>query len=193
MSIITLDEVKTYLAITGVASDSLIQTYIPIVQRRVVEICNNPFLASYENGRLLLEGQGVVFATNKMTADDSFGDAGFAAGDEIVVDGSYRNDGYYIVSTVTDDEITLYASAGTVVSEISGASIVVGVVDWPRGIKPIVANMLRYDMDVRPLLKGVSSESIGDYSVTYTNTGGGYGYPADIMYGLSIYQIPHYV
>jgi hypothetical protein len=80
-----------------------------------------------------------------------------------------------------------------VASEISGASIVIGVVDWPRGIKPIVANMLRYDMDVRPVLKGVSSESIGDYSVTYTSGGGGYGYPADIMYGLSIYQIPHYV
>ncbi len=194
MSIITLDEVKTYLGITGVGSDALINTYIPIVQRRVVEICNHPFLASYEHGKLMLEGQEVVFTTNTLTASDSFGDAGFVDGDEIVIDGSYRNDGYYIVSTVADTVATLYASAGTVVSEISGASIVIGVVDWPRGIKPVVANMIRYDIDVRPLIKGVTSETIGDYSVMYSLPyRNGYGYPAEILYGLSIYQIPHYV
>jgi hypothetical protein len=192
VSIITLDEAKTYLGITGVGSDSLIKAYIPIVQRRVVEICNNPFLSSYVHGRLMLENQDVVFSTNAMTASSSFADAGFAAGDEIVIDGSYRNNGYYTISTVSTYTVTLQASAGTVVSEISGASIVIGVVNWPIGIKPVVANMIKYDMDVRPTLKGVSSESIGDYSVTYTN-GGGYGYPMDLLYGLSIYQIPHYV
>ena len=192
MPVVSVEEVKTFLGISGSASDAIITALIPHVQRRLVDITDNNFLASYELSKLNLAHVSVTFdaTARSVTASSSFETAGFVAGDEIVIEDSYRNDGWFTLQTVSGYYSVIYASTGSFVSEVSGASATIAVVDWPDGLKPIVSAMIKYDMDVRPEKGGAQSESYGDYSVSYW--GDGFGYPQDIVGSLAPYMRPRF-
>ena len=76
-----------------------------------------------------LSGDGIAFvaAGNKITdADSGFVTAGFAPGQTLIVEGSVKNDGQYLIKTVAPGEITLDATcaAGTSVQdEAVGAEV----------------------------------------------------------------------
>ena len=101
---------------------------------------------------------------------------------------SYRNDGYYTISSVTTTTITI-ASTGSVVTELSGASILVSLVAWPDALKYAAAQMVKFDYDDRPKrAAGLASQSLGPRSESYTDVGA-YGYPTDILGMLNQYRI----
>jgi len=219
MAIITLDEVKILLGLTTADHDSVIQKIIPMMPSRVADICDNHFFAagvdvgfideerrwsgrfhnymgegiytSQHGGLYTFDGMDFSASTNtiELRNRDSFESEGFADGDEIYVGNSYQNDGYYEMSTVTTDTLTLvsagashYGAENVVKAELSGATIFVFVVNWPRDIKPVVASMIRYDYEERPKLNGARSKSLGPWSESYGSNS--YGYPEEIISGL---------
>lgn len=185
MAIITVSTATQLLGITSSAYDSIFTLLIPQVQKRICLMTNNWFIVAGVSEKAL----DCDFTSSTLTvAGINWETEGFASGDEIYVSGSYRNDGWYTIDAVSGSVLTIVSTA-TFTSEVSGASVTVALVDWDTSIQPIVANMLKYDVDVRPKNQGLSSISLGNWHEAYNNKGD-YGYPIDIIAGLQIYTIP---
>jgi hypothetical protein len=173
MAIITVPTIKNLMQIADNKKDGIIAKLIPVARDRIVKITQNPFV----QGDIYMTGLSCVFTAGTRTIDasSSFSAEGFAVNDEIRIDFSYRNDGYYTISSIDDDEIVLI-SANNIVSEISGASITISLVEYPDGIEHALAAMIYYDAYERNKRYGVQSESLGDYSASYFGDNS-YGYP----------------
>ena len=185
MPIMSTGDVKVWLGVTTTAYDSIITLLIPEVTERAARICGHWFETDLHVSTPCEYSAG----SNVISAGVNWASYGFADDDDIVILGSYRNDGYHQVATVSGYTMSLNASVSTVVAELSGASTIIAVVKWPAGIKPVIANMIKYDYLQRPKNMGLQSESLGDYS--YTLASGydqAYGYPMDVIKGLSVYQ-----
>jgi len=183
MPVITTAEVKTLLGITASTWDSVITTMIPLTQGRLALLCNQYFIIE----DLYWQG-AVTFAAGTMvldTTDDIESVVGFADGDEFLIHNSYRNDGYKVSASVTDQTITL-ASGYTATAELSGASVFLSPTYWPESIKPIVSQMVFYDYNERPKAMGEIAKRLGPYNVSYSVTLlQGQGYPQNIIAALS--------
>ena len=121
----------------------------------------------------------------------NFASAQFAGGQDIIIAGSYLNDGYYEVDSVSTSTLTIlsaYSYAGAAadtfafVAEATGASISFGVVNWPNDIKPIVASLIQYDYQERGNWQDApSAEGFGEY-----------GYPLELLRSLLPYTRPKF-
>jgi hypothetical protein len=128
-------------------------------------------------------------AARTIVAGNSFTGEGFAAGDDIYVYNSYRNDGYYTVQSVATVTLTL-TTACSVVAELSGRSILISVVKWPTAIKQIAARMVAYDYEVRPAKsENIKAHSLGPFSETFSDGEDIFGYPKSITNQLSSYTM----
>lgn len=181
MPVLTATEVTSYSNITASAATIAASGLIATVQERVVAICNNTF------GTDLDLQQDMIFnATGRtITATGSiWASYGFAAGDDVFVYRSYRNDGFYTVSSISGSVLTL-ATGASVVDELSGRTILVSVVKWPLDLKQTAALMVEYDYDTRPKrAAGVRSRSLGPFSESYGEAQGALGalgYPEDLV------------
>ena len=193
MPIITVQEVKYLLHYTDDTYDTRIKTWIPYVRDRAVLLCNNKFT----NDDCITENaDDLVFAsaTNPTitTTDEGFTEDNFKANMDVYIKGSLLNDGFYTISTVTSTVMTLTTSdeLSDETSTAQDTTVTITQVKWPDGLKPIIANMIRYDMIDRMGRSGVKSERIGNYAVTYESGQTGVDYPGDIIAGLDIYRIP---
>jgi len=201
MPLITLKDVKSLLNYTDDTYDVRIKSLIPYVQDKVITITNNKF----KQPRVYLRTSEIIFASADnptITIDDpafDFDDIGFKNGDDICIEGTMKNDGIYQISTVGTDSLTLTVDASGVIRDEDAVNdfsytytdVVVSLVVFPRAIKPAVANMIRYDMLERVNRTGVSSETIGNYSVSYARAAQlGYDYPDDVVGGLDPWVIP---
>ena len=186
MPIITATEVTVYTDISASAATITASGLIPVVQDRINWICNNYFLTG-----LYLQ-QSVTFEATAatITGDSSYVSEGFADGDEIYVYHSYRNDGYYTVDSVSAGVITI-ASTESVIAELSGASVLISVVAWPRDLLYTAAQMVAYDYDKRAARSaGATSVRLGPWAESYAEPGSGvFGYPADILAPLYDHRI----
>jgi len=193
-----LSEVNTILGFTS-TYDTSIQNWLPYMPGRVCAICNNyfPYKLAY------VSGQDYVFSATADTIttarDDYVDDGRFAVGDDIHVEGTLRNDGFYIISIVTSVQITIktdaeYAETALINENVDTEDLYdvnIRFVKFPRELKPIVANMIRYDIFDRDTKKGIQSEKVGNYSVSYHRAAGlGYNYPDDVIGGLDQFTIP---
>lgn len=191
MAIVTATEVTQYTDISASAGTIASSGYIDIVQERINLICNNWFVSDiYLNDTLTFNA-----SAGTITASVSWEDEGFVAGDEIYIYGSYRNDGYKLVWSVSGTTLTL-ASGYSVVSEPSGRSILVSVVQWPNALKYIAAQMVKYDYDDRAdVTPGVASKTLGPYSISYQGSAsrgqntGAFGYPRDLIDALAPWTV----
>ena len=188
MAIVTATQVTTYTDISATAGTITTSGLIPIVQDRINDYCYNWFLS---DGINLQCAMTFTAATGDIVASggNSFVTAGFADDDEFYVYGSYRNDGYYTISSVETSTISI-ASSESVVAELSGASILVSLVRWPDALKYSAAQMVKFDYDDRPTrVGGLASQSLGPRSESYAVDTGGYGYPKEILGMLNQYRI----
>ena len=90
--IITVDEVKTLLEITGTSKDKIIENLIPLVQDFVLTYCNNEFLIS---NRYYIAGSIAFVEGDPPTITDSesyFETAKFTDGMHLKISGSVDND-----------------------------------------------------------------------------------------------------
>jgi hypothetical protein len=194
MSLITVQEVKYLLNYTDDTYDVRIETLIPYVRDRAVRICDNKFT----NADCKTTGDDFVFAsaTNPTitTTDEGYTEDNFKADMDVYISGTLLNDGFYTISTVTSTVMTLMVydelKDEDIDDEDLNASIDITQVKWPDGIKPIIANMIRYDMIERAKRSGAKSERIGNYAITYMEGSTGVDYPGDIVAGLDIYTVP---
>jgi hypothetical protein len=184
VALITAAEVAFYSNISAMAPAITASGLIPMVQERIIQICNNDFATD-----LMVIADctfNATAATITLKAND-WKEFGFDDGDDIVIVNSYRNDGYYTVSSFVNETATL--SAGTVKDELSGRSIMFAVVKWPMAVKRAAAQMIAYDYDTRPQrTPGVKSFTLGPLSETYNDSASGadkglglYGYPLEIL------------
>jgi len=193
MSLISLQEVKYLLNYTDDTYDTRIKTLIPYMPERVALLCNNKFM---NIDCRTTSADDIVFAsaTNPTitTTDEGFTEDNFLADMDIYVEGSLLNDGFYTISTVTSTVMTLTTADELTDETVSTEDITITItqVKWPKGIKPIIANMIRYDMIDRVGRSGVKSERIGNYAVTYESSQVGVDYPGDVVAGLDIYKVP---
>jgi hypothetical protein len=201
MSVVTKDFVKQMNGWTDDTYDARINALIPIVENRLSSICNNAFLSvpSVVSSTTTIGSRGstgLVFTSSARTITDT--DAEFststklAAGDDIYIQDSYKNDGHYELLTVTDTVLTV-TTLYTITDENFGNSILLSLVKWPSGIDLIAVDMIKYDIIGRYKSNGVKSERIGDYAVTFDNESrdmGAYGYPLTVIGGLSSWTKP---
>ena len=82
-------------------------------------------------------------------------------------------------------------SADSIVSEVSGASITISLVEYPDGIEHALAAMIYFDVYERNSRYGVQSESLGDYSASYFPDNS-YGYPNDLIRMLDPWKVPDF-
>ena len=121
----------------------------------------------------------------------NFASAQFTANQDILIAGSYLNDGFYEVSAVSTSTLTIltsYSFTGaatathTFADEATGASISFGVIKWPNGIKPVVASLIQWDYQQR-----------GQWQDSPSGEGWGeYGYPIELLRGLQPYTRPKF-
>lgn len=188
MPILTATEVTLLSNITATAGTIIAGSYIPEVTQNINLATNNYFVTDISvQGALTFDSSALT-----IVGDCGFITNGFANGDEIYICGSYRNDGYYVVTTVEEEKLTL-ATGSTIVSELSGASIMISMVKWPLPLKRIAAQMIAYDYDKRnKQSSGLKSQSLGPWSESYAvgnENGNGNGYPSAIMDLLIPYRV----
>lgn len=188
--IATQTEIKTLLQITAVTWDSLINTLIPIVTADLHEITSNDFASE-----VYAESDGLTFAASggTITTDASadFDYLHLASGDDILVSGSLRNDGFYPVTSKSSTVITI-TSPFSVVNETPPSNdprlITITKVNFPKGLKFPFSRMVGFHIQKNEeITRGVASESIGRHSVSYNL--GGKGYPAFIIDALRPYMM----
>lgn len=193
MPVVTADEVVLLTNISATAGTITSSGLIPIVQEKINFITNNFFTTEINNsGSMTFDATAkTIVSTNDFAVD------GFAASDEIYINGSYRNDGYKSVLTVATTTMTL-ATTETVYNEISGANVIISLVKWPTSLKHVAAQMVAYDYDTRKNREqGLTSRTLGPFSETYEgsarNSSGGsgsaFGYPVAIMAQLEKFSI----
>jgi hypothetical protein len=140
----------------------------------------------------ILPAVSATFAATAKTVTaraSDFASAQFAGAQDIIIAGSYLNDGYYEVDSVSTSTLTIlsaYSFAGAVagthefIAEVTGATITFAVVNWPNDIKPIVSSLIQYDYQER-----------GTWSDTPSAEGyGEYGYPLELLRSLLPYTTP---
>jgi len=185
-------EVKSFLNITSTTYDTQIDALIPIVLEDINLYCKNYFIKStayfWDNGWTLSTASEI---TNSDTGD-IFTEQ-FIDGDTIIIRGSKWNDDYYTIASVESTKITVNESLN---AESTDSNITIFRVDFFKDLPYICSNMIGYNLFARNQAgnKGVTSESIGDYSVSYgTGSGnvaaGSNAYPRSVISGLNKYRI----
>ena len=185
MPIVTAQQVVDWTSISITEAEITAKGLIPVVQERATDYCNNWF----KSEKIAVDGALTFNATaGTMVSGTNFATEGFVANDEIILYGSYRNDSWFSISGTPTTTLTI-ASSATVVAEVSGASVLVSLVQWPTALAFTAAQMVKYDYDDRKSRpSGLASQSLGPRSESYTNLGA-YGYPTDILEGLDEFRM----
>jgi len=199
--IVTRDEVKTFLGITGTDYDTLIDTYIPIITEDIVEYCNNTFVAkdpcTYQAKIIYSKTNTIAFVDSNpdtiTDSDNGFITAGFISGDDIYIEGTIRNNGHFTADTVEAGTLTLNDIDSLTAEDASeNTTPTISLVIFPKPLKIVASQMIGYQLFQINDTRGALRESLGDYSVTYDKPSdtivGGNMYPKDIIVGLAAYK-----
>lgn len=182
--LITRQEVKDRLNITDTTKDDFIDAMILDLRDWLTEYLANPFI----NPNLYYTSDTISFDGKTISDSDSqFVIEGFVDDMDIFIFGSSNNDGHYTIKDVLAgsmdavNEVFTYEEAGEFSPKIYQ-------VQFPSGLKSIVANMIKWQMN-QFTSQNISSEKIGNYSVSYTD-GSSFdtSYPKSIIKSLQVYR-----
>jgi uncharacterized protein YqfB (UPF0267 family) len=196
--IATKAEIKTLLNNTSMAQDEQIDMLLPVIESDIREYCNNGFrdkdvyIASGEISFTHNAGSADTINLDIGTNENGFVESQFKAGQTVQVQGSYNNDYFFEIESVSSTAMTLYTPAKrpyfpVLVTEDEDTLVLIYKVVYPSALKNIEAQMLNYKLSNRDY--GVSAETVARYSVTY-NTDFINGYPGSIMSGLNRWRRP---
>jgi Protein of unknown function (DUF2742). len=184
MPIATKAEVKSILQIAEAVTtyDSFITALIPLIQDFIVfDHCKNDF--RIDNIYVLSSDISFVSSSKKIidSVNAPFVDAAFYAGMDILVVGSYHNDGIYSIATsgLAAGELTLNES---LIDEDENQFIEIYKVKFPAALKRTVAKMIQYDMNKKNF-EGIASESLGSHSISFSGN-----YPQTLLDELNAYR-----
>ena len=170
MALLTVTEVKEILKIEVTTWDKQLKVLLPIVQDQVVfSLTQNTF--SHPIIRML--SSTLTFSNSAKTIVDSdaqFVENNFIAGQDILITGSLYNAGLWEIKTAVAGTITInlahYSKSFT--DEAEGEIVEIKAVVFPRNLKLTTARWINYLIQ-EDNLKGIKSESVMSYSVTYLN------------------------
>lgn len=182
--IATVSEIKELLQITDSTNDSLIETLIPIIEDEIFEYTQNYFINQkirYNSTSISFSNSStpIICDTNSLFLTNNFND-----NCHINIYGSKYNDGNYKVSTVSAGYMYL-DSTESLITESAENNIYVTYVVYPKNLKIIISNMIKFAISKQDL--SVKSESIDDYSATYNI--GSSNYPDPILNALNKYKM----
>jgi len=189
MALITKSEVKARIGISDTSQDDFIDAMILDLRGWLVGYLNNPFT----NPNLYYSSDSLSFSGKTISDSDSaLVTEGFVADMDIYIINSQSNNGHYIIDTITAGALTVLDSIFTI--EAAGsASPLIYQVQFPDGLKSIVSNMIRWQMN-QQMNQNIESEKVGNYSISYlapTDSTG--SYPDSIMKSLSQYRRASFV
>lgn len=190
MALMTTAEVKTFLRETSSTYDTLIATYIPIIEEDICTYLNNWFedRAIYLEASSGLEFVGSCSSRDFITDDEqNFTTAGLSSGIDVAIRGGSNHGIYNISSGQTSATLNIGTTSNKAFvdqdqdeSYHSVGMIRISRMHWPDALKPIAAKMIWSQIsDNKP--GNAASERIDDYSITYVN---GHAYPDRLMRGL---------
>ena len=199
MALMTVVEVKAILGITSATYDTQIATFIPYVEKDIIEYLNNGFQDGYVYRH---SGSQLAFAPDTSTGDyitdgdSDFVNRGFLEGMDIVIDGGYSNVGKYTIASATASKLIL-TDKGTLVAQDQGDTkddnyigyVKISRVKWPDALKIPAAKMVWNFID-DPTPSDAISEKLDDYSITYA---GSNAYPTKVINMLDKYRKPRFI
>jgi len=148
------------LQISTTDYDTLIAEAITDLSAWLPSYLNNYFT----DPNLYIQASTIAFSGTDITDSDSgFVTAGFVTGMDIYVMKSAHNDGFYNITTAAAE--TLTTDGSFVAESAADATPIIWRVKYPIGLKPALANLIKAQIDKQK--QGVSSESIGGYSVSF--------------------------
>lgn len=177
--------VKTLNGITSTEYDAYIELTIPMIIDDIKNYCKNTFA---QKGRYVYDSNMSFSSANSEVIPSSTSDnfqEEFIAGDTIYILGSNFNDGFYSLGTVNTTSLVVNESF---VTESTNVNTIIYRVDFPSDIEKIAADMIGYNISMLGSNRGVNSERIGDYSITYSGnmvSVGANSYPRSAIGGLN--------
>lgn len=160
MPITTTENVKKHLQIpaTDSTKDALIDSLIVKVQSFFIKRINNCVVPNFFH-----ESNNISFvSSDKSINDDNAGfiDAGFAVDNEILVQGTFQNDGVFTIDSITASKIVVKE---TVIDEDSDLRTIIHRIVFDGEIEMAAIDFIASKIDK---IKNVKSFSLGDYSQT---------------------------
>ncbi len=201
MALMTTAEVKAFLQITAATYDTLIGTYIPLIEEDICNYLNTWFqdraiFIEYSGGLAFTRGAtGSTGDSRDKIVDDNqnFSTVGLSSGMDIAIDGG-SNYGIRTISSGQTSAILYMTGAAEFVDQDQDASyntvgtIRISRVNWPSALKPIAAKMIWYQIDgAKEKASGAISEKIDDYSITYAGTAAR-AYPSQLIDQLATWK-----
>jgi hypothetical protein len=190
--VLNITECKMLLNISTAITtyDAQIETLIPFVQDDICAIANHRFHDAYH----WLKDDGLFFSSTAKTVQLSTDSTcsfynEYSTGDTIDVDISYKNNGFYTISSITSSHVLVVSES--LIDEYSTTyeiNTIIHRCDFPGNIKRIAARMVWWNVQNTQVTQGdIASESYGARSVSYRDTGkGSYGlYPASLTAGIT--------
>ena len=193
----TTAEVKSILGITGTTYDTQIATFIPYVEKDLIDYLNNSFSDGYVYRQ---SGSALKFVRGDSDTNDYIGDTdaefiekGFLSGMDITVSGGGANEGLYTIDSASTGKLLL-SEYGILVNQDQGdtkddhyiGTVAINRVKWPTALKLPAAKMVWSLIDnAKP--NDAISEKLDDYSITYA---GSNAYPTKIINMLDKWRRP---
>lgn len=194
MASITTDEVKTILNISDTEYDTIITAMIPLVERDVCEYLNNWFIdrhTQFDTASFRFYSRTTTAGATHSRLTDSinkkFLQYGFTDTMDVAIDGSWRNNGIYTLSSATDSELKFTTGSYNFTKEYStdfytGGAIRINRIRWPESLKLHIAHIIWYNIE-RRINFGITGRTIGTNNISYESIMNGQ-YPPSIMNGL---------
>jgi RNA-binding protein YhbY len=164
--ILTLEEVKLLLNIGTSEKDTYINAVLPVVENDIIHYTKNDFKVLDLTSTKVLNQ--VITCDNELKVNDTV----------MFLDG-VNADIPLTVQTASTTEITVIESVDNDLSERAFVKV-----KYPKALKMIASQMLAFKMTQR---SGVTSETIGQYSITYDKTAVS-AYPKEIWESLRRYS-----
>lgn len=161
MPITTKEEVKKLLQIptSDTSKDDAIDSLIVKVQSFFIKRINNCVVPNFYH-----ESNNISFATSdKSINDDNAGfiDAGFAVDNEILVQGTFQNDGVYTIESITASKIVVKEN---VVDEDSDLRTIIHRIVFDGEVEMAAIDFIASKLNKE---RSVKSRSLGDHSETF--------------------------
>jgi hypothetical protein len=191
-AILSATDCTIYTQISASAQTIINKKLLDTVEARIPIILNNYFTSD----NIQIQSTCKFYASNNsiiLDGSEHWEDYGFQANDTMFIYRSYRNEGYKIISSLSNN-IAMIASTTSVIKEDFNNSnspvILFTLANWPIDVKMIAYEMAYYDNDVRSKRSpGITSRSLGPLSESYTVSSDNFGYPMELLNKLEKYSL----
>ena len=168
---ITRDEIKDLIGLADTDSyDQYIEKAILAAEKFVLSETKNFF--EVHTDKVIRSANTISFdkASNAiLDSENLFMECGFISGLLVRVKGSFVNDSFYQIKTVTAGSLVSDTS-NRVKDEAAGFDVRITVCQIPEEVKLFIAKFINHYKPSKTSKENISSEKFDDYSVTYLNT-----------------------